>query len=135
MISAHDVQQIVARRNKVKKDTYINIMNSFNRKIKCGVSVGMTKIMLEIPEFVLGYPLYDRLKATRYIKRQMEKLEYRVDQDGYCLYVSWGKSKLEEPKVQDEKIQEESLPSFINLRKMASKIIKSNKNGSNSRGS
>ena len=133
MIRAEQVQQIEARRRRHLKDTYRHILEMFTKKIKLCVSLGIRESTLEVPEFILGYPIYNRDHAVKYLKRQLELLGYTVYMRGVTLVVRWGKQKLKEEKVQEESIDEETLPNLMNLRKMASKIIQDDRNGGHRR--
>jgi len=136
MIRAEDIQLIEARRRKYLKDTYKHILELFTKKIKLGVSLGHKKIYLQVPEFLMGYPLYNHHDATLYLKRQMELLGYNVTLYDYILVVRWGKTKLKEEPEENVEIQDDDmLPSLMNLRKMASKIIQEDRNGGNRRSS
>jgi hypothetical protein len=95
----------------------------------------MSHVLLEVPPFVIGFPYFDQDAATIYLKRQLENLGYRVNRTGFALVVSWSRATSEQvqPKVSVE--QDDDLPSLMNLRKMASKIIQQDKNGRSRRSS
>jgi hypothetical protein len=133
MIRAEQIQQIEAKRRRHLKDTYRHILDMFTKKIKMCVSLGIREAHLDVPEFILGYPIYNHYSAVVYLKRQLELSGYTVYMSGSTLVVRWGKQKLKEEKVQEEPIDEETLPNLMNLRKMASKIIQDDRNGGHRR--
>lgn len=135
MIRAEHIQQIEAKRRRHLKDTYRHILEIFTKKIKLCVSLGFRESYLDVPEFILGYPIYDHHHAIVYLKRQLELLGYTVYMHGVTLVVRWGKQKLKEEKVQESTNpeDEETLPTLMNLRKMASKIIQDDRNGGHRR--
>jgi hypothetical protein len=91
-------------------------------------------VVFEIPNFVVGFPMYDLQKCTEYIMRQLVMLGYTVNEVGSGhVYITWGKKKNTVPV--EEPVDEESLPSLMNLRKIASKIIKEDRNGCHRRSS
>ena len=132
MISAKEIQQIEAHRRNLKKETYKHILEQFDKKIRTAVGLGFSHVNLEIPAFVWGFPVYNISAAAVYLKRQLEKLGYTVTQDGHLFKLTWGRSQLIQQEAYD--IDEEDLPSLINLRKIAKKITQQDRNGGNRRG-
>ena len=102
----------------MKKELYKQILAQFSKKIKLSVEMGQTQVFLTVPEFVFGYPTFDREAATVYLKRQLELLGYMVNHySQYQLYVTWVfKTEKEE--------QLDILPSLVNIRKAADSIRK-----------
>ena len=133
MITAQEIQQLEAHRRNLKKETYKHILETFDKKIRSAVAMSFPKVLLEVPSFVWGFPMYNIDSAASYLKRQLVNLGYTVKQNDYVFEVTWGKAQLIKPEMND--IDEEDLPSLINLRKIASKIIQQSKNGGGSRGS
>jgi Family of unknown function (DUF5759) len=134
MLRVQEIQKIETERKNVRKQTYKHILGTFDKKIRSCVSLGLSHALLEVPPFVIGFPFFDQDAATVYLKRQLENLGYNVNRTGYALVVSWSKAPSEvQPKPDPE--PEEDLPSLMNLRKIASKIIQQNKNGRSRRGS
>ena len=131
MITAQEIQQIEARCRNLKKETYKHILGLFDKKIRSAVALGFPQASMDIPAFVWGFPVYNIDAATEYIKRQLKKLGYTVQQDGYALRVTWGRAQLAEGPVNED--DEEGLPSLVNLRKAASKIIRQDRNAGNRR--
>jgi hypothetical protein len=131
MITAHDIQQIEARRRNIKKDTYKHILELFDKKIRSAVALGFPHATMDVPPFVWGFPVYDIASAQAYLKRQLQKLGYTVQEQGNTLKVTWGKAQL--APISEGPDDEEGLPSLVNLRKIASKIIKQNRNAGNRR--
>ena len=60
------------------------------RKIRVAIERGQTQIVLEVPEFVPGLPLYDRQQATKYLARQLELLGYTSNMvSEWSIHTSW----------------------------------------------
>jgi hypothetical protein len=134
MIRAEEIQQVEQRRRQLLKDTYKHILFLCTRKIKYSVSMAQKYVVFEIPNFVVGFPMYDLQKCTEYIMRQLVNLGYTVNEVGSGhVYIRWSKKKNIVPV--EEPMDEESLPSLMNLRKIASKIIKEDRNGGHRRSS
>jgi len=133
MISAQEIQQIEAHRRNLKKETYKHILEMFDKKIRTSVSLGLPHAILEIPEFVWGFPVYNISSASVYLKRQLEKLGYNVEQSEYSFKVTWGRSQLVHQETHEG--DDDDLPSLVNLRKIATKIIQQKRNAGGRRGS
>jgi Family of unknown function (DUF5759) len=129
MITASEVQQVEAKRRNMKKETYKHILGIFDKKIRNAVNLGFSSVKLEIPIFVWGFPTYTISSAMPYLRRQLEKLGYTV-QDGDNLFiVTWGRKKMASENT--AAADEEGLPSLVNLRKIAKKITQQTRNGGN----
>lgn len=103
----------------MKKELYKNILAQFSKKIKLSVENGHTQVFLTVPEFVFGFPAFDRNSAMTYLMRQLELLGFNVIRYGqYEIYVTWIK---EQPSKEEEM---DILPSLVNLRKAADNIRK-----------
>ena len=122
MLSAKELMEREKNKNNVKKETYKKILTQMCRKIEVAYTLKKDKTLLKIPEFMIGYPIYDMGHVTLYIHRQLKRLGYRCSIiDLGHIYVAWGEKK-KETKV--TKIEEETLPTLSNLKKTANDIRK-----------
>ena len=64
MINVDEISHIVNHRNRMKKETYVELYKRTTRKIRRAVETGNKYALIEIPAFIVGYPIYDRVKAT-----------------------------------------------------------------------
>src|SRR5210317_1689610 len=108
MISIDEITRIAEKRNRLKKETYTKIYEQISKKIRQSVDLGHKYLFCQIPSFVMGYPHFNRVKATEYIKRQFE------------LCISWRPNKKSNNR-HTEPEEEEDFPSFVNLKKAANK--------------
>jgi len=125
-ISINDIQKIENSRREIKKDIYKKIYEQFSKKIKTVVELGHKQIFLRIPQFLIGFPSYDVVKAGNYIQRQYDNSGFIVHRTSPIdLYVSWDtsgkKTKPAKPAYEYDSFDDPSLPSLINLKKLASK--------------
>jgi hypothetical protein len=120
MISIDDVTKIDEKRKQIRKEIYKKIYDQFSAKIKQTVELGHKQIFLTVPAFLIGYPVFDRSAAARYIARQFVLGGFTVklvsDND---IYVSWIIPKKKKVKV--EKDEEADFPNLMNLKKIANK--------------
>ena len=121
MINVAEISQIVNNRNRMKKETYVELYRQITSKIRRAVETGRKYILVEVPFFVIGYPTYDRLKATSYIKRQLELAGFDVAVIGnYEFRITWKVQKnISAPVSVDESFGD--FPSLINLKKAANR--------------
>lgn len=118
MLSINDVTKIDEKRKQIKKEIYKKIYEQFSGKIKQSVELGHKQIFLTVPTFLLGYPVFDRRLAAKYIARQFQLGGFTVKLlSDFDIYVSWVVPKKKKEKVEDE--EETDLPNLLNLKKMA----------------
>ena len=128
MIKANDLNKLEKARSDTKKELYKAIHLDFCKKIKASASMNNKQVFLTTPVFMFGYPSYDVKKATMYIRRQLELSGFNaIIISENQIHVSWGtaapsssSSVEKEPLSHTESIME-SFPTFVNLRKVASK--------------
>ena len=118
MLSINDVTKIDEKRKQIRKEIYKKIYEQFSSKIKQAVELGHKQIFLTVPAFLIGYPVFDRRLAAKYVARQFELGGFTVrllsDQD---IYISWIVPK--KSKIKKEEAEEGDFPNLMNLKKMA----------------
>ena len=123
MLSINDVTKIDEKRKQIKKEIYTKIYEQFSAKIKQSVELGHKQIFLTVPTFLLGYPVFDRRLAAKYVARQFELGGFTVKLlSDYDIYVSWVVSKKTKEKREDDDVE---LPNLLNLKKMANQYRRS----------
>jgi len=127
MITRHELNKMDAVKRSVKKEAYKKIYEQFCRTIHAVATAGHKHAMLTVPPFLLGYPIYDVTQAAVYLKRQLTNGGFDVTfVYPSSLVVTWfPESKT--PAVQESVsystpvLDDDTLPSLINLRKAANK--------------
>ena len=122
-ISIDDIKKIEKNRKEIKKEIYKKIYDSCSKKIKNAVELGHKQTIIRIPQYLMGYPTYDIEKAGTYIERQFVLGGFIVHKISVIdLYVSWNvKSKPSSHRREENEEEDTSLPTLINLKKLASK--------------
>ena len=77
MISVNEISHMADKRNRIKKETYTKIYEQISRKIRRTVEARGKSTVAEIPNFLVGFPSFDKYKAAKYLKRQLEKTDLR----------------------------------------------------------
>lgn len=120
------IHQIQENKKQVKKETYMAIYKQFTRKIMKAVENNFTQVFLEVPVFVVGYPIFDRHKAAAYLVRQLEHSKLDVTQVGeYEIYVSLIKKKKKSPApapAPPDLTSDCEFPTLMNLKKAANNL-------------
>ncbi|MAT63987.1 MAG: hypothetical protein CL881_09360 [Dehalococcoidia bacterium] len=129
MISVDEISRITDKRNRIKKETYVKLYEQVSRKIRRAVDVGNKGVIVEIPSFLIGYATYDRLKATAYIKRQLELAGFNVVVSGnYILTIRWKVKKGVKCAEETYNNMNEDFPTLINLKKAANRYRRNAQN-------
>ena len=122
MINARDIAKIENKRKEIKKEIYIKIYEQFSRKIKQTVELGQKQVFLNVPSFLMGYPTFDRDRATEYLKRQLERAGFVATQTGsYEILITWNSKKHAEEHQEEEEPAFDEFPTLMNLKKAANK--------------
>ncbi len=121
LVSAKDLLEKERMKRQAKKETYTKILVQLCRKINIAHTAGKDRTIVKIPEFIIGYPVYDMDMVTLYMHRQLKRLGYAcsVLNTGY-IHVAWK----EHHKQHQNTVQDDSLPSLSNLKKAANTIRK-----------
>src|SRR6056300_1701227 len=115
MIHIDDVVKIDEKKKRIKKEIYTKIYEQFSAKIRQSVELGHKQVFLTVPVILIGYPVFDRSAAARYIARQFSLGGFVVQLvSDHDIYVSWNVKKKKKEKVEEE---EEDFPNLMNLKK------------------
>lgn len=132
MITIQKIREMEDAKKKIKKEIYKKIYEQFNRKIQNSVICHQKNTLLQVPAYLLGYPVYDPEHAAVYLKRQLENAGFTVEyMTTTSFHVSWEKTSSQtelpdyefqkKPKKKMENPESEYFPSLINLKKVANK--------------
>jgi hypothetical protein len=123
MISINDVTKIDEKRKQIRKEIYTKIYEQFSSKIKQSVELGHKQVFLTIPGFLLGYPVFDRGAAARYVARQFSLGGFTVKLlSDHDIYISWIIPKKKKEKKEEH--EDGDFPNLMNLKKIANKYRK-----------
>lgn len=91
-LSVREIVEAQKKRESKRHDAFDKILeSSYNRVRKCiEVTRNVYSCLFEVPEFLIGYPLYDLNECLRYIIQQLQKNGFYVHYFfPRILYISW----------------------------------------------
>lgn len=125
MLTLDEIKNIETQKKTIKKEIYKKIYEDFCKKIKQSVSYGHKQIILNTPSYLFGYPSYDVEKATLYMERQFSHSGFVSRKlSSNELYVSWDTASKQQHQEMVVPDADDDFPTFVNLKKMASKLRK-----------
>ena len=80
MVKAQDLINAQKEREKIKYKTFAKIYENVEKKIKLASSCNYYQVSYEIPEFVIGYPLYDFKECKKNIIKQLKINGFDIDE-------------------------------------------------------
>jgi len=103
MININDIIQIDDKRKRIRKEIYMKIYEQFSSKIKQCVELGHKQVFLTVPVILIGYPVFDRGAAARYVVRQFQLFGFTLQLIiEYYIYFSWSVPKRKKEREEDE---------------------------------
>lgn len=92
MVKASDLIKEQKKKDELKKKTYKKIYHKVEKKILMASSVNSYYCTYEIPNFILGLPLYTWADCKSYIVEKLKKNGFKVkDYSVNVIIISWQK--------------------------------------------
>lgn len=124
LLSARDLEERNQAKKGVKKELYTRILVQICRKIDLYHTLGKTECIVNIPEYVFGFPTFDTTRMTFYIHRQIVRLGYRASiLTVGVIHTAWGPKK-KKKQIKKKEEEEDELPNLANLKKAADSLRK-----------
>jgi hypothetical protein len=93
-IRAEDLIKQQKEREERKKITYEKIYEMVEKKINVASSADYYHTWYQIPEFLLGLPLYSMKECKKYIKEKLKNNGFKTEfYDPNILYIDWSPKK------------------------------------------
>jgi hypothetical protein len=90
IVTAKEVQQLMLLKEERKKKSFHKVIEFCSKKIQQNAIRNATWCMYEIPEFIIGYPIYSLNECIQYVYEFLIKKGFRVDYYfPRILFVSW----------------------------------------------
>ena len=89
MLSVDDLCKPILERAKTNHETYKLVYTQCVDHIKRKHEAGCTITLYQVPDFVLGRPLFTHAHAIRYIAEKLRRGKFDVQVDGPVLHIDW----------------------------------------------
>ena len=90
MVKAIDLFNQQSERNKRKFITYQNIFEKIEKRIEIASSANFYEYWYQIPEFIVGLPLYNLKDCCLYVEQQLKKNGFKIIfYEPNIFYISW----------------------------------------------
>jgi hypothetical protein len=90
MVKAQDLINAQKERENIKYKTFAKIYQNVEKKIKLASSTNYYQVYYEIPEFVIGFPLYDFKECKKNIIKQLIKNGFEIDEhSSNIILIKW----------------------------------------------
>jgi len=108
-LNINDLYETARKKELTKFKTFDTVLKRCHNKIKNYASNHKTECIYEVPEFIIGTPLFDRDELTEYISSSLLKNGLIVTKyPSYMIYVSWDIKNKEKRKQSNKKPETES---------------------------
>lgn len=88
--NARELSQMMIERQNVKTHQFDKVLEVCQMHIASAVKVNRMHCLVEVPEFILGYPLYDINDCILYVVSKLKQYEYKVSYYfPKLLHISW----------------------------------------------
>jgi hypothetical protein len=98
-ISLAELYDMKKSKEKIKIDTFNEILAKCHKKIKTTASQGGMTMFFEIPFIILGYPLYDIYECVEYITDALRNngllVQILPHPNNNTIYISWKPTDVE----------------------------------------
>lgn len=96
--TVQSLQKSQREKKKRQQEIYKKFLETCHNRITLRNSMGYTSMTFQVPPFVLGYSIYNHEHATKYVKTQLTKGGFHVEQIMMELYIDWSPSRCKRKK-------------------------------------
>ena len=90
MVKAQDLINSQKEREKIKYKTFSKIYNNIEKKINFASSSNYYYVWYEIPEFIIGFPLYNLEECKNIVTKQLKDNGFTIEEfNGNIILISW----------------------------------------------
>ena len=90
MVKAQDLINSQKEREKIKYKTFSKIYSNIEKKIKLASSSNFYYIWYEIPEFIIGFPLYNLDECKKVVIKELKKNDFDIEEfKSNLILVKW----------------------------------------------
>ena len=89
-LNIHDIALTIKKKNERRLECFEKILLQVTSRIRQGVNINMFSCLFEIPEYLLGYPVYDLNECLTFIIDKLKTNGFYVDYYfPRVLHISW----------------------------------------------
>lgn len=108
-----ELHRIINSKNEKKNECYEKVLSICHRKITMATENKQLRCLFEVPEYIVGYPIYDLPSCIKYILDSLQNNGFLVKYYfPRVLYISWD---FKEMKTEKESIQQSNNLATTNL--------------------
>jgi hypothetical protein len=90
MVKAQDLIKSQKEREKIKYKTFSKIYSNIEKKITIASSSNFYYVWYEIPEFIIGFPLYNVTECKSVVIKQLQDNGFKVEEfENNIILVTW----------------------------------------------
>jgi hypothetical protein len=105
-LSVKDIMNSMKKRDEKRKLCFDRVLEMCHKKIQKSASLNMPNCFYEVPEFMLGYPLYNINECIVHVLNQLQKSGFAVKYIfPRILHVSWETEQVKEEKLARDLLQ------------------------------
>jgi hypothetical protein len=100
MLNILQVQRIVNEKKQKTHEAYEKVLSICQKRIKDAAEGQRTKTFMVVPEFIVGYPIFDMNMCLDYVVKTLKKNGFLVEYIfPKMLYVSWDLDEIKTKKI------------------------------------
>ena len=90
MVKAQDLIKSQKEREKIKFKTFSKIYSNIEKKITIASSSNFYYVWYEIPEFIIGFPLYNVNDCKSYVIKELKNNDFTIEEfDNNIILITW----------------------------------------------
>lgn len=95
-LNISDLHYVINQKKQKKYEVYEKIISNCHKRIQSAADLQHYQCVFEVPEFILGYPLYNLESCLEFLMNELKKNGFNVTYYfPKFLYISWQKEEKE----------------------------------------
>lgn len=90
MVKAQDLIKSQKKREEIKYKTFLKIYDNIEKKISFASASNFYYVWYEVPEFIIGFPLYNLEECKKYVVNKIQENGFTVEEfDVNIILITW----------------------------------------------
>lgn len=129
-LNISDLHYVISQKKQKKMEVYEKIISNCHKRIQSAADLQHYQCVFEVPEFILGYPLYNLENCLEFLMNELKKNGFNVTYYfPKFLYISWHKEEKEVEIETDYKAFQKVTPIVPKNNALVSSIVNRKGNG------